>query len=102
MINGFMAFPKTCTVQSPSYSGRYHEKYMGSAVSVNCEYVVEIETTNGEPFINSGWIMFPPNTDVTNDSIITIEDLNAPIKTVKMEVDKRRQIVRGIKVSLGK
>jgi hypothetical protein len=97
----FMPMPKTCTIQTPNYRGRYHQKYLTPPVTVPCEYVVEILTASGEPYINSGWVMFPPNTDVTNESIIIVEGLNAPVKSVKMEEDKRRRIIRGIKATLG-
>lgn len=101
MDNNFMEFLQTATVQTPNYRGRYHQKYLAPAVSVSCEYVVEVKTTNGPPFINSGWVMFPPNTDVTNESIIMIDGLRAPIKSLKMMTDKRLHIVRGIKVTVG-
>ena len=101
MENGMMSFTKTCTVQSPSYNGRYHQKYVSTPISVSCEYSVEISNDGQKPFINSGWVVFPINTDVTNESVIMIEGMRAPIKSVKMLEDMRLHIVRGIKVTLG-
>ena len=101
MENGMMSFTKTCTVQSPSYNGRYHKKYDSTPTPVSCEYSVEISNDGQKPFINSGWVVFPINTDVTNESVIMIEGMRAPIKSVKMLEDLRLHIVRGIKVTLG-
>ena len=101
MENGMMSFTKTCTVQSPSYNGRYHKKYDSTPTPVSCEYSVEIRNDGQKPFINSGWVVFPINTDVTNESVIMIEGMRAPIKSVKMLEDMRLHIVRGIKVTLG-
>ena len=101
MENGMMSFTKTCTVQSPSSNGRYHKIYDSTPTPVSCEYSVEISNDGQKPFINSGWVVFPINTDVTNESVIMIEGMRAPIKSVKMLEDMRLHIVRGIKVTLG-
>jgi len=101
MDNGMMSFSKTCTVQSPSYNGRYHQKYTNIPSEVSCEYSVEISNDGQKPYINSGWVVFPVNTDVTNESVIMIEGMRAPIKSVKMLEDMRLHILRGIKVTLG-
>lgn len=97
----FMPMPKTCTIQTPSYNGRYHKKYVTTPVTVSCNYSVEISNDGEKPFINSGWVVFPINTDVTNESVIMIEGMRAPIKAVKMLEDLRLHIVKGIKVTLG-
>jgi hypothetical protein len=102
----FMPLPKTCTIQTPNYRGRYHEKYMSAPVTVACEYAISTgSNAAGSLQILSGWLVVPTNTDVTTESIITIEGIQTTVKpgegSIKMINDFRRQIVVGKKILVG-
>lgn len=98
----FMSMPKTCTIQTPNYRGRYHQKYLADPVTVSCEYAIEtMLDSSKQTVIAAGWLMVPKNTDVTIESIVTIDGMVAPIKSVKMMEDKRTQTFVGKKVTLG-
>jgi hypothetical protein len=102
----FMPLPKTCTIQTPNFRGRYHKKYLADPVTVACEYSISKGTNQeGNLIITSGWVMVPTNTDVTPESIITIEGLNTRVKpgegSIKLLKEFRRQTAVGKKILVG-
>lgn len=102
----FMPMPKTCTIQTPNFRGRYHKQYLADPVPVACEYSISKgSNAEGTLQILSGWLMVPTNTDVTTESLITIEGITTTVKpgegSIKLVKDFRRQIAVGKKILVG-
>jgi hypothetical protein len=76
-----MPMPKTCTIQTPNFRGRYHKQYLADPVPVACEYSISKgSNAEGTLQILSGWLAVPTNTDITTESIITIEGIQTTVK----------------------
>ncbi len=102
----FMPMPKTCTIQTPNYRGRYHQKYLADPETVACEYSISKgSNAEGTLQILSGWLVVPTNTDITTESIIIIDGLTTQVKpgegSIKLLNDFRRRVAVGKKVLVG-
>jgi hypothetical protein len=102
----FMPMPKTCTIQTPNFRGRYHKQYLADPVTVACEYSISKgSNAEGTLQILSGWLVVPTNTDITTESIITIDGIQTTVKpgegSIKLINEYRHQVIVGKKILVG-
>lgn len=101
-----MTFPDKCTIQTPSSRDKYHQKYLADPVEVSCQDSLKFGTnSDGSLSIVSGWLVVPPSTVVTPESIITINGVTAKIKpkegSIELVKNFRRNTIIGKKIYLG-